>query len=621
MRDLIPNKTTPGWLVLAAILLLAWPPEALTGKDGEGFVLEWRVKEINFDGNRSYSDDELRRQMKLEVGDEFRQWQLDEDLEVIERMYKKNGFVRFSVEDIEKDADVRKGEIKIRIKLDEGERVLFRRVTFEGNNIIPDEELQGILHLKRGEPFQMARVIDLVDKARELYSSRGHIHMKAENRTELSAEGDSVDVFITFDEGPKVHVGEILVEGNERVSDAIIKKGSRLRRGNVVRPRLLQESQQSIYQTNLFKNVSLVLEETSESDTVDVLLSVKESDFKTFGVGGGYASVDGIKASIEWNQYHLFSRAEWVRTKSEITYQPFELSQIRFSNAHAIAFTQPFFMKSLIQAQWSLSYKISDYQTYDQEVASFKALFTRTIGLFKRLSLLVDYNTTKIFKIDEEEASADVKENRGRQEVNSMTITFVLDKRENIFYPESRDFLTLESTLSGGPLLGEVDFYRAYADYARYQLVSRRLLRPVVAARVKLGVAMGFHSAGSVLPGEQFWIGGTNTLRGYREQAIGPLGDEGDPNTHSGNYILLLNLETRFQIWRSIGGVLFFDSGNVYDDHFRPRSPFLLTSFGAGIRYRSPIGPVRLEVALRIDRDLSFTSGNGRIHFSVGQSF
>jgi outer membrane protein insertion porin family len=615
------NKTSPGWFVLAVAMFLSWPSDARTEKDTDEFVIEWKVKEIRFDGNRSYSDEELRKQMKLEAGDEFRQWQLDEDLEVIERMYRKNGFVRFSIDDVVKEADVRKGEIKVRITMNEGERVLFRQVNFEGNRIIHDEELLEIFDLERGDPFQKAEVIDLMNEVRELYSSRGHIHMKGESQTTLSAGGDSVDVLITFDEGPRVHVGEVMVEGNELVSDYIIKKGSRLRRGNVVRPRLLQESQQSIYQTNLFKNISLTLEETGVPDTVDILLSVKESDFKSFGVGGGYASVDGIMASIEWNQYHLFSRAEWVRTKSEITYQPFELSRIRFSNAHAIAFTQPFFMKSLIQAQWSISYKISDYETYDQEVSSFKGLFTRTIGLFKRLSLLVDFNSTKIFEINEDEASDDVKENKGRQEVNSMTMTFVLDKRVNLFYPESKDFLTLESTLFGGPLFGDVDFYRVYADYARYHLISRRFLRPVLAARIKLGVVMGLHSAGSVLPGEQFWIGGANSLRGYREQGIGPLGDEGDPNTHSGNYIILFNLETRFKIWRSIGGVLFFDSGNVYDENFHPSSPFFLTSFGAGIRYRSPIGPIRLEGAMRIDRDLSFKSGNGRLHFSVGQSF
>jgi outer membrane protein assembly factor BamA len=331
--------------------------------------------------------------------------------------------------------------------------------------------------------------------------------------------------------------------------------------------------------------------------------------------------VDGIKASIEWNQHHIFSGSESIQTKSEVTYQPFELSRIRFSNTYATAFTQPFFLGTLVRAQWSLSYALSEYLTYEQEIVSFKGMFTRIIGVFKRFSILADMNSTRIFNVDEDKASNDVILNEGRQISNSLTATFVLDKRKDLFYPEGKDFLTVESTLSGGPLYGDVNFYRVDADYARYARVPGRFLRPVIAARLRLGVIKGFKGTGSILPGEQFSIGGANTLRGYKEESIGPLGEEGDPNTHSGNYIVLFNLEGRFNIWHKIGGVLFFDSGNVYDSDFKPRSPFLLTTFGMGVRYRSPIGPIRLEGALRIDSNLSLRSGVGRVHFSVGQAF
>jgi outer membrane protein insertion porin family len=617
----IVKKTSRTRFIVVFVLFLVCPTgiEGLT--DEKDPFVEWKIKEILFEGNSFYPDDVLRDLMKHGEGDDFQQWQLDEDLEAIENFYRRNGFIGYHVEDIEKDADVRKGLITIKVLLIEGERIVFRRATFEGNTLISDGELLNRLDLEEGDPYHSVKVDRFLQGMTEYYSERGNIRLNASSQTRLSARGDSVDVLIIFDEGPRVFVGEVNVSGTDKVSEGLVRKGSRLRRGNLVTLKRLQESQQSIYQTNLFKNVALTLQDTVNPDTMDVLVTVRESDFKTFGFGGGYGSVDGIKAIIEWNQYHIFSRAEAVRTKSEITYQPFELSRIEFSNAYATAFTQPFFMNTLIWAQWSLSYKISDYLTYNQEVTSFKGHFSRTFGFQKRLSLLMDFNSTKIFDVDPVEASIDVRENEGRQNTNSLTTTFVLDKRKDLFYPEEKDFLTLESTLAGGPLFGEVNFIRFFADYARYFLVSERYLRPVIAARLKFGTVMGLHSRDLVLPGEQFVIGGANTLRGYKEQSIGPLGDEGDPNTHSGNYIILLNLEARFAIWRKLGGVLFFDSGNVYDDDFNPRSPFFLTSFGGGIRYRSPIGPIRLEGALRIDRNLSFLSGVGRVHFSVGQAF
>ncbi len=582
-------------------------------------AVEWTIKAILFEGNHYYPDGKLREMMKLEDGDIFRQWQLDEDLEAIESFYRKNGFIGFSVEDIERFVDVRKREITIQVILSEGRRIIFREIKFEGNTLMLDRDLRKRLELESGEPFHAVKIDRLLQEMTDYYAAKGHIRLEATSQSRISADSDSVDVVITIDEGPRIFIRDVYVEGNEHVSEEIVRRGSRLHRGDLITPKRLQESQQSIYQINMFKNVSLTLDDTEVPDSMDVRISVRESEFKTFGVGGGYGSVDGIKASFEWNQYQIFSKAEAIRTRSEITYQPFELSRINFSNAHAIAFTQPFFFRTLIRAQWSLSYKISDYQTYNQEVASFKGLFTRAFGFQRRLSLLVDFNSTKIFDVDPEQASDDVRENEGRQVANSLTLTYVLDKRRNLFYPESKDLLTLESTLSGGPLLGEVNFYRFTADYSRYLLISEDYFRPVLAGRIKAGVVRGFQTGGAVLPGEQFSIGGANSLRGYKEQSIGPLGDEGDPNTHSGNHLLLLNLEARFTIWKKIGAVVFFDSGNVYDEDFKPRSPFLLTSFGAGIRYKSPIGPIRLEGALRLDRDI--TSGVGRIHFSVGQAF
>ncbi len=615
------KRSAQCWILLIVVSIMVFTGGAIEAKDEGNRFPEWKVKKIVIEGNNHYSDKQIRGMMNVREGKEFRQWQLDEDLELIGRFYRKHGFVDFSVSDVKKEVDVRKSQITLKISLSEGPRTLFRKIHFEGNRFLSDVTLRDEFGLKRGKPFRPEKVDNLLRYITDHYSDKGYINLKVNSRSEMTASGDSIDVYLTFDEGSRVHVGRVSVVGNDKVDGDIVLKGSRLKRGEIITPRRLQESQQSIYQTGLFKNVSFKIEKTARPDTADVLITVRESDFKTLGFGSGYGSVDGIKASIEWNQHHIFSGSESIQTKSEVTYQPFELSRIRFSNTYATAFTQPFFLGTLVRAQWSLSYALSEYLTYEQEIVSFKGMFTRIIGVFKRFSILADMNSTRIFNVDEDKASNDVILNEGRQISNSLTATFVLDKRKDLFYPEEKDFLTVESTLSGGPLYGDVNFYRVDADYARYARVPGRFLRPVIAARLRLGVIKGFKGTGSILPGEQFSIGGANTLRGYKEESIGPLGEEGDPNTHSGNYIVLFNLEGRFNIWHKIGGVLFFDSGNVYDSDFKPRSPFLLTTFGMGVRYRSPIGPIRLEGALRIDSNLSLRSGVGRVHFSVGQAF
>ncbi len=138
------------------------------------------------------------------------------------------------------------------------------------------------------------------------------------------------------------------------------------------------------------------------------------------------------------------------------------------------------------------------------------------------------------------------------------------------------------------------------------------------AGHIKAGVVRDFGTSEPVPPEEQFAIGGANSLRGYKELSIGLISEE-DPRP--GNYLLQLNLEGRFHIWRGLGGVLFFDSANIYDKNFFPRKPFLLNSAGIGLRYRTPIGPVRVEQAARLDRNFGSSIMKGRLHISIGNPF
>ncbi len=178
--------------------------------------------------------------------------------------------------------------------------------------------------------------------------------------------------------------------------------------------------------------------------------------------------------------------------------------------------------------------------------------------------------------------------------------------------------MKVSTAVAGGPLIGDRDYYRAVGEYVLYRGVRFLGIGLTAASRLKVGVVREFGTSEPVPPEEQFAIGGANSLRGYRELSIGLIsGDIQRP----GNYLIQLNVEGRFPIWRALDGVLFFDVANIYDTGFHPRRPFLLSSTGAGLRYRTPIGPVRVEQAVRLDGNFGTGKTIGRLHISIGNPF
>jgi outer membrane translocation and assembly module TamA len=215
------------------------------------------------------------------------------------------------------------------------------------------------------------------------------------------------------------------------------------------------------------------------------------------------------------------------------------------------------------------------------------------------------------------------------------------DTRNDLLEPVRGTFLSSEGSLAARALGGQVGFIKTYLQgFAFHRLPGRRTV--VFASRAALGLANGFprevpptDADGNPIPGptivvddlpasERFFAGGDTTIRGYALDSVGApdtISPDGYPR--GGNAVLILNGELRFPVWREVGAVAFVDGGNV----FRRVTEFdigeLRGSVGFGVRYRSPVGPIRVDLGFKLDRrEIRGTlEPRTAIHFSLGQAF
>jgi len=611
------------WIrIIAAVLFLTITHSlsVLHAQDEYPGPMDWEVGSITFTGNGSIGDGSLKDVMELGSGNSFLEWQLQDDLDAVRVLYVSKGFIDASVSE-EREVRLEERKVDIEIVIYEGQKTYISLIEIQGVHILKEKDVRRRLKLDEGEPLDIGRLDDFEFTVKDLYSRRGYPYTTITPEFIFSTERDSVALVLTIREGKKTFLGNFSVVGNKQIEDRVILRALTAETGDTFDPGKLQESQENVYQIGLFRSVFFDVQGLDEEqDTLDLVVEVKEDDFRSFGFGVGYGSVQGIRTSGEWGQANVLDRAEKFAAKAEFTYHPSPKSSYNQTSTYALSLAEPFFFFSRARSLWTASYQDIDYDSFDKVGISGGLLLSRFYGRKKRISLHFLVESSDISEVDSTDRVVpdDILQNVGKHLRNTLELSYVRDKSDDIFYPTSGEVYKLTTALAGGPLFGERDYFSIVGDYARYREVHVLGKPMILASHAKVGLVREFGTSEPVPPEEQFSIGGANSLRGYDELAIGLLSDK---EPRPGNYLIQFNVESRFSIWRGLDGVLFFDVANIYNRDFFPKRPFLLSAAGLGIRYRTPIGPVRLEQAVRIDNNLGSKKTIGRLHISLGNPF
>ncbi|MCM2475257.1 outer membrane protein assembly factor [Rhizobium sp. CG5] len=415
----------------------------------------------------------------------------------------------------------------------------------------------------------------------------------------------TVDVTIGADGGPVAPLGPVSVSGTKTVDANFIRRYSRLNEGKPYSPEDLRKAGDRLRKLGVFSSVSIREDEKLAADgSIPLGITVSEGKHRYFGAGTTISTIDGFGLEGYWGHRNLFGEAESLRIEGSVGGIGETTDATEFNYSAGILFSKPgaFFPSATLNA--SIKAATLNTDSYDS------ATVTGLVGLSYELT---DYDTVSASTSLE---YADIDDAFGNNQYLTFAIPleYVRDARDNKLNPTEGYRAAIEVTPSY-EILGSTVFSSFEATASAYRSVGEDD-RVVFAGQVSLGTLFGGGGLADIPATRRFYAGGGGSVRGYAFQEISPY--NADDEATGGRSYALASLEARIKITETIGLVPFLDAGTVSTANIPDFSDIRMGA-GIGLRYATPFGPIRFDVAMPLE---AYPDGASYgIYVGIGQSF
>jgi outer membrane protein insertion porin family len=581
--------------------------------EGDG---EIRLNFYIFEGRKVYVDsmeiagsslpeENLKAIMSLRKGEVYNPDLLDSDVGRLEDFYNALGYL---------DASFSEPEVKIvgegasiYVTVSEGKKYEITHIGVEGVKSIPGEKIYEAIGLKAGAPYNEVDVADARRRVINLYRNHGFLDVRVEVKRDF--EEGSVKVVFRVDEGAVYYFGETVVIGNAQTNPEVVKRELGYEQGKPLDVGKLVAARQKLYRLGIFRDVDLRPLE-SYDHTSDIAVEVQESKPGVVEFGFGYSEYERYRGFVDIGYRNLFGTDKQVSFRTELS---------SLARRFILNYRDPWFLGRPVPMRASLLREEKKEENIDTgEVMYRLRRTTATIGIEEslgermKLDLPYEFSLVKTFDVRPDVVLS--REDVGTLAISSVIPAISYDTRDNPFDPKRGVFAGASLKFATFALLSQTDFLKVQAHASTYARLSRWI---VLAVGARGGVAQGLRDTNELPLVERFFLGGRNSVRGFAQDTLGPKGKDGNPT--GGNAFFQGNVELRFRVSRNWRLVAFVDSGNVWREisGFDPLQ--LRYSVGGGLRYSTPVGPVRVDYGHKINRRLGETSGE--LHFSIGHAF
>jgi outer membrane protein insertion porin family len=410
-----------------------------------------------------------------------------------------------------------------------------------------------------------------------------------------------MDVVFEITEGPAVYVERINIVGNVRSQDKILRREIPLEEGELFTLQKMQRARQRLINLGFFETVNVTTAPGSDKTKIIVNVEVVERPTGIFALGGGFSSVDSFLGSIDISQRNFLGRGWEVSARIRAGAK---------TQQGMISFTEPWFLNRPLSVGFDLYDTIRTYDEYDLDSLGATFRMSHPFGDYWRW--LAQYRITrdKISNVISSVATV-LGAEEGTRVTSLVSGSLVRDSRDSTVAPTKGGSITLMAEFAG--LGGDSRFVKTIANATYFQPIW---LDHILSGRVEGGYGYGWD--GEPLPlFERFYLGGPNSLRGFKFRKVSPIDDAGV--RIGGDTELLGNIEYIIPLPFNIRVAGFFDIGNVYGFNVKFDPTNLRESAGAGVRWLSPFGPIRLDYGVNLDRRAG--EDFGAFHFSVGSPF
>jgi len=588
-----------------------------------------QVRRINFVGNEHVPKDEITPYMQTQEGNflaflssagTYKEEAFQRDLQAVQAVYLERGYVNVKVGKPTIMLSPDRSQLFISIPIDEGEPYTIGKIDFGGDLLGMKPFLYPVLESTPGQLFQRSKVAHDLFAVGDFYKDLGYAYVNVNPNTNLDPKTHTLDLVFEVQPGQKVYIERIDIQGNTKTRDKVIRRELRIYEGDLYNASAIKLSKNRVTALGYFETVEITTKKGSAEDRVVAVVEIKEKSTGTFQIGAGFSSYENFILTGQISQNNFFG---WGQTLS---------LQVQWSSLRQlgqIQFIEPYFLDTKWTFAFDLYANEALYSNFTRRAVGGSVTWGYDIGALSSFwPFLGKFEDLRIFGtyllegISVTSALSDLLlYNRFTSGTTSaVRASLQWDRRDNRLYPNAGFYATVGVELAP-PFLApaaifgqEVNlFYRETFEFRLYQPIWQQL---TFRFRLLAGAIRGWDAAHPVPISELYYVGGINTVRGYRLYSLGPTVLVGqNPAADAalrqlqtgGNKELVLNFELEYPIFEKMGirALVFFDAGNAfapgaYTDPSVPQS--LYKSVGFGFRWFSPIGPLRFEWGFPLNR-------------------
>ena len=594
------------------------------------------ITKITFNGNHAYTDKELKKSMEtkekwflswLTGAGTYKEEVLKNDANLIADLYMNNGYANVKVGEPRVRLLDDKSGLVVAIGITEGDQFRVGQIDFKGD--MPDDLplLREKLQLATGEIFSRAKLRSDVFTLTDSFSDKGYAFANVTPLTRMNGSTKSIDLTYDMEKGEKIYIDRINITGNTKTRDKVIRREMRLYEGQLSSGTSLKKSKQNLMNLGFFEEANLATATGSDDRKININVEVKEKPTGSFSFGAGYSSVDGIVGQGSVSQSNFLGLGLKANLAASLGGN---------TQTYNLGLTDPYFLDT----RWTLGGDIyrtqRDWTNYSQ----------RDIGgdIKAGYALTDEWSTYWLYKLVKTVIYDDLEGLKSTGQLQDSVTSSVMGSlsfNNTDYRPDPSKGLSASVSTEFAGLGGTTRFLR-YTGEAKYYYP---LFWSVVGSvRGMLGYMQTIGK--EIYQQDRFYVGGINSVRGYDSRSVGPtspsvLGSLSSSSTASAyNYLGgtkegVLNVELTFPLLKEAGlkGVVFYDAGYAWGqaDYYLNLQKYtgeserffsrFQTSYGGGVRWYSPMGPLRLEYGIPINPRTGIDKASGKLEFSMGGFF
>jgi outer membrane protein assembly complex protein YaeT len=596
-----------------------------------------KVRRLSFNGVKAVDEGRLKSALATKQSSiipwgrkyYFDRSRFDADLKRVQAFYADRGFPDARVTGFDVKLNDKQDEVDLTVTVAEGEPVKVAAIEFAGFDVIPTAhlaQLKKTLPLQVGAPRDRQLVVTTHEMALNELKDHGFPYAKVATDESDGPDGKQTTLTFTADPGKEARFGSVEISGNKSVGDRVIARELTFKQGDLYRRSIVQDSQRRLYGMELFQFVNIeALNPELQPIEVPIRVTVAEGNHQRMNFGVGYGTEEKARGEAEYHHVNFFGGARSAG------------AHVRWSSLDRGArldFNQPYFFAP----HFSLSGDAQDWYTftpaYSSVVVGAKATLTHRQNQHTSwaISMTSEHDRSSISNdtlndptLRDDLIALGLDPTTGEQNgtLNALGFDLQHSTADNVLNAHRGYQVAFHTEEAGRLLPGTFNYYAVSVDGRHYLPFGDRI---VLASRLQFGNIRPVGSDPKNVPfAKKFFLGGATSIRGWGRYEVSPLSGSGLPL--GGNSMLAISEELRAILRGKLGGVLFLDAGNVWAESFGINLGELRYAVGPGLRYETPIGPIRFDVGYQLNPNPDLLVNGSpqtrrfRLHFSIGQAF